>query len=143
MRVDSVLLVDDEVEFVQTLAERMRARGLDVEYVTNGQDAIESARAKTYDAVVLDVAMPGMNGIETLKILLQDHPDLQIMLLTGQATIGDAVEATKLGAVDVLAKPTDIETLVEKIREARKARLSLEEKHALDEIDRIMSTKGW
>ena len=143
MRVDSVLLVDDEVEFVQTLAERMRARGLDVEYVTNGQDAIESARAKTYDAVVLDVAMPGMNGIETLKILLQDHPDLQIMLLTGQATIGDAVEATKLGAVDVLAKPTDIETLVEKIREARKARLYLEEKHALDEIDRIMSTKGW
>ncbi len=143
MRVESVLLVDDEVEFVQTLAERMRARGLDVEYVTNGKDAIESARAKTYDAVVLDVAMPGMNGIETLKILLQDHPDLQIMLLTGQATIGDAVEATKLGAVDVLAKPTDVETLVEKIRQARKARLSLEEKHTLDEIDKIMSTKGW
>ncbi len=143
MRVESVLLVDDEVEFVQTLAERMRARGLDVEYVTNGKDAIESARAKTYDAVVLDLAMPGMNGIETLKILLQDHPDLQIMLLTGQATIGDAVEATKLGAVDVFEKPTDIETLVEKIREARKARLALREQHALDEIDRIMSTKGW
>ncbi len=143
MRVESVLLVDDEEEFVQTLAERMRARGLDVEYVTNGKDAIEFARAKTYDAVVLDLAMPGMNGIETLKILLQDHPDLQIMLLTGQATIGDAVEATKLGAVDVFAKPTDIEKLVEKIREARKARLALEEKHALDEIDRIMSTKGW
>ncbi len=143
MRVESVLLVDDEVEFVQTLAERMQARGLAVEYVTNGHDAIESARSKTYDAVVLDLAMPGMNGLETLKILLRDHPGLQIMLLTGQATVGDAVEATKIGAVDVFEKPTDIETLVEKIREARKARLALEEQHALDEIDKIMSTKGW
>lgn len=143
MKIESVLLVDDEVEFVETLAERMRARGLDVEYATNGKDAIECAKTKTFDAVVLDLAMPGMSGIDTLKFLLEDHPDLQIMLLTGQATIGDAVEATRLGAVDVFEKPTDIETLIEKIREARAARLALEEKHALDEIDRIMSSKGW
>jgi len=143
MKIESVLLVDDEVEFVETLAERMRARGLDVEYTTNGKDAIEFAKAKTFDAVVLDLAMPGMNGIETLKVLLEDHPDLQIILLSGQATVGEAVEATKLGAVDVFEKPTDIEILVKKIREARAARLALEERHALDEIDRIMSSKGW
>lgn len=143
MGIENVLLVDDEVEFVEALAERMRARGLDVEYATNGKDAIERAKTKIFDAVVLDLAMPGMNGIETLKALLEDHPDLQIILLTGQATIGDAVEATRLGAVDVFEKPTDIETLVGKIREARAARLDLDEKHTLDEIDRIMSSKGW
>jgi two-component system response regulator RegA len=143
MQIESVLLVDDEVEFVETLAERMRARGLDVEYTTNGKDAIECAKTTTFDAVVLDLAMPGMSGIETLKVLLEDHPDLQIILLTGQATIGNAVEATKLGAVDVFEKPTDIETLVKKIREARVARLALEEKHTLDEIDKIMSSRGW
>lgn len=143
MRSENVLLVDDEVEFVQTLAERMRARGLIVDYTTNGKDAIERAKTTTFDAVVLDLAMPGMSGIETLKALLEDNPDLQIMLLTGQATVGDAVEATKLGAVDIFEKPTDIETLVEKIRRARAARLALEEKHTLDEIDRIMASKGW
>ena len=143
MGIENVLLVDDEVEFVEALAERMRTRGLDVEFATNGKDAIERAKTKTFDAVVLDLAMPGMNGIETLKALLEDHPDLQVILLTGQATIGDAVEATRLGAVDVFEKPTDIETLVGKIREARAARLALDEKHTLDEIDRIMSSKGW
>ncbi len=143
MKIESVLLVDDEVEFVETLAERMRARGLDVEYTTNGRDAIERSKTTTFDAVVLDLAMPGMSGFETLKVLLEDHPDLQVILLSGQATVGDAVEATRLGAVDVFEKPTDIETLVEKIREARVARLALEEKHTLDEIDRIMASKGW
>jgi two-component system response regulator RegA len=143
MQIETVLLVDDEVEFVEALAERMRARGLGVEYTTNGRDAIERAKNTTFDAVVLDLAMPGMSGLETLEALLEDHPDLQIMLLTGQATIGDAVAATKLGAVDVFEKPTDVETLVKKIREARMARLALEEEHTLAEIDKIMSSKGW
>ena len=143
MRSENVLLVDDEVIFVQTLAERMQARGLDVEYVTNGEDAVQRVKTKNYDAVVLDLAMPGLDGIETLKLMLEDRPDLQIMLLTGQATVSKAVEATKLGAVDVFEKPTDIETLVVQIRQARATRVALEEQRSLEEIERIMSSKGW
>jgi len=143
MRPESVLLVDDEVIFVETLAERMQARGLDVEYVTNGEDAVQMVRKRSYDAVVLDLAMPGLDGIETLELMLEDRPDLQIMLLTGQATISKAVEATKMGAIDVFEKPTDIETLVERIREARAKRVALEEKRSLEEIEGIMATKGW
>ena len=77
-----------------------------------------------FDAVVLDFAMPGMDGLATLKALLAGTPDLQVLLLTGQATIKTAVEATRLGAVDILEKPLDITTLLEKIREARARHVS-------------------
>ena len=143
MRPDAVLLVDDEIEFVSTLAERMRARGLDVDFVTSGVEALQLAKQKTFDAVVLDIAMPGMDGIETLKHLLEDQPDLQVVLLSGQATVKTAVEASKLGAVDVLEKPADVETLVGLIREARAARLAKAEERTQEEIEEIMRTKGW
>ena len=143
MRPDAVLLVDDEIEFVSTLAERMRARGLDVDFVTSGVEALHLAKQKTFDAVVLDIAMPGMDGIETLKYLLEDQPDLQVVLLSGQATVKTAVEASKLGAVDVLEKPADVETLVGLIREARAARLAKAEERTQEEIEEILRTKGW
>lgn len=143
MRPDAVLLVDDELEFVSALAERMRARGLDVEFVTSGFDAIRRVEDKTFDAVVLDIAMPGMDGLETLEKLLHDHPDLQVVLLSGQATIKHAVEASKLGAVDVLEKPADIATLLELIRQARAARIAKEMVRTQEEIDEILRTKGW
>lgn len=119
MSIDRVLLIDDEVEFVDTLAERLRARGLEVEVAYSGMDGVRKSQETKFDAVVLDFAMPGMDGIATLKALLAGTPDLQVMLLTGQATIRAAVEAARLGAVDILEKPTDITTLMEKIREAR------------------------
>ncbi|HEY3357667.1 MAG TPA: response regulator [Polyangia bacterium] len=123
MAIDRVLLVDDEVEFVETLAERLRARGLEVEVALTGPAAVKQAEAARFDAVVLDFAMPGgMDGIATLKALLAATPDLQVMLLTGQATIKTAIDATRLGAVDILEKPLDIATLLEKIREARARR---------------------
>ena len=140
---DRVLLVDDEVEFTATLAERMRARGLEVETADNGALAVEKARARTFDAIVLDFAMPGMNGIETLQALLETNPDLQVILLTGQGTVLTAVEATKLGAMDFLEKPTDIETLIEKIRTARARRLDLAEERSESDIEDILSRRGW
>jgi two-component system response regulator RegA len=143
MASDKVLLVDDEVEFVETLAERMRARGLEVDYTHSGDSAIEKVAQKSYDAIVLDLAMPGMDGMETLRHLLANHPDLQIILLTGQGTIQAAVEATKLGAKDFLEKPTDIEQLIEKIRAARAKRLRLAEQRSADEIKDILSRRGW
>jgi len=104
---------------VGVLAERLRARGLEVEVAYSGMDGVKKSQFTKFDAVVLDFAMPGMDGLATLKALMAGTPDLQVMLLTGQATIKTAVEATRLGAVDILEKPLDITTLMEKIREAR------------------------
>jgi DNA-binding NtrC family response regulator len=143
METERVLLVDDEVEFVETLAERLRARGLDVAVATTGEDGIKRARESVFHAVVLDFAMPGMDGIETLKVLREDNPDVQVMLLTGQATIKAAVEATRLGAVDVLEKPTDIATLMEKIREARAKHLAAKESRSQESVEDIMRRHGW
>ncbi len=120
MLTDRVLLIDDEVEFVDILAERLRARGLEVDVAYSGMDGVSKSQVTKFDAVVLDLAMPGMDGVATLKALLAGTPDLQVMLLTGQATIKTAMDATRLGAVDILEKPMDITTLIEKIRDARK-----------------------
>ncbi len=143
MASDKVLLVDDEVEFVETLAERMQARGLEVDYCHSGDKAIKKVAKKRYDAIVLDLAMPGMDGMQTLKHMMEHHPDLQVILLTGQGTIATAVEATKLGAKDFLQKPTDIDKLMEKIRAARAERMQLDEKRSAAEIEDILSRKGW
>ncbi len=143
MAMDKVLLVDDEVEFIETLAERLRTRGLEVDVAFNGQDGVAQAKQKTYAAVVLDFAMPGMDGLQTLKALLAHNPDLQIMLLTGQATIKTAVEATRLGAVDVLEKPTDVTTLIEKIRAARAKRLALIEQRGQEQVAELLKSRGW
>jgi two-component system, response regulator RegA len=143
MASDKVLLVDDEVEFVETLAERMRTRGLEVDYTHSGDGAVEKASKNHYDAIVLDLAMPGMDGMETLRHLRTNHPDLQIILLTGQGTIQTAVEATKLGAMDFLEKPTDIDQLLDKIKSARVKRMQLDEKRAAEDIENILSRRGW
>ena len=97
------------------LAERLRARGLEVDVAYSGVDGVNKSQATKFDAVVL-IAMPGMDGIAALKALLAGTPDLQVMLLTGQATIKTAMDATRLGAADILEKPMDIPTLIEKIR---------------------------
>ena len=93
MNTEKILLVDDEEEFISVLAERMQARGVKVDAVTSGADAVEQVKETFYDAVILDMAMPGMDGIETLKHLLEVNPDLQVIFLTGKATLEKAVEA--------------------------------------------------
>ena len=143
MSQSTVLLVDDEEDFVEVLAERLEARGLTVDTAASGELALEKAGKRPFDAIVLDMAMPGMNGIETLQGLLQINPDLQVILLTGRATLGQAVEAMKLGALDFLEKPVDIETLVVKISEAATKRSTLEEKRIEDRLSDIMRKKGW
>jgi DNA-binding NtrC family response regulator len=143
MSESTVLLVDDEEEFVGALAERLEVRGLTVDTAESGETALEKAGKRAFDAVLLDMAMPGMDGIETLKGLLRINPDLQVILLTGRATLGQAVEAMKLGALDFLEKPVDIATLVARIEDAAAKRSSLVEKRIEDEISDIMRKKGW
>jgi len=139
----TVLLVDDEKDFTATLAERLETRGLQVDISSNGPDAIGKVRDKTYDALVLDLAMPGMDGLETMKRLLTDNPDLQVILLTGRATVQKGVEAMSSGAMQFLEKPADINLLLEQIEKARANRVLLAEKRVEATITDILRTKGW
>lgn len=139
----TVLLVDDEVEFVEALADRLEARGLQVVKTHTGREALEAAGGKTFDAIVLDMAMPGMDGLETLEGLLQINRDLQVILLTGKATLEQAATAIRIGALDLLEKPADIETLVAKIELAATRRWTLEEKRIEEKVADIMRKKGW
>ena len=138
-----VLLVDDEVDFVEVLADRLEARGLQVVKAHNGSQALEEAEGKVFDAILLDMAMPGMGGIETLEGLLKINPDLQVILLTGQATLEQAATAIRIGALDLLEKPADIETLVSKIELAATRRWAMEEKRIEEKVADIIRKKGW
>jgi DNA-binding NtrC family response regulator len=143
MNETTVLLVDDEEDFVSALGDRLEARGLAVDTAENGESALAKAQKRKFDAILLDMSMPGMNGIETLQGLLAINPDLQVILLTGRATLGQAVDAMKLGALDFLEKPADIETLVEKIAEATEKRATLEGRRTEEELSEILRKKGW
>ena len=140
---DRVLLVDDEESFVEALGKRLNGRGLRAETSNCGEDAIEKAKHQTFDVVVLDLAMPGMDGIEVLKRLLKIDPDFQIILLTGHGSIEKAVEATKLGAMDFLQKPANLSDLLELISAASAKRALLAEKRASERAADVMSKRGW
>jgi len=138
-----VLLVDDEEDFVTVLAERLEARNLQVDTAGNGEIALQKAAEKEYDAIVLDMAMPGMDGTETLQRLHELNPDLQVILLTGQSTLSQAVEAMKRGALDFLEKPADIDTLVDRIEIAATQKSKLEDRRIEKRLDEIVRKKGW
>ena len=116
---EKVLLVDDEPDFLEAMAARMQVRGLDVTTTTSTIDALSMAGSGHFDVIVMDLMMPEMAGLEALKALKDLKPESQIILLTGYATREIEAEALKLGAVDLIEKPADIERLLEKIREAR------------------------
>ena len=116
-----VLLVDDEEEFVTTLAERLKLRGIQVDTAFDGEQALQSIENDPPQLVVLDVLMPGISGLEVLKIMRTDHPDVQVILLTGHGSTRDGIEGMRLGAFDYLVKPVKIEELMEKMQEAVKS----------------------
>jgi DNA-binding NtrC family response regulator len=115
----SLLIVDDEQEFTEIIAQRLRKRGFTVTTAINGETALGCLQ-DSIDVVVLDVAMPGMNGIETLNAIRDHHPLVEVIMLTGQATVDTAVEAIKRGAFNYLMKPCEIDDLVFHIEEALK-----------------------
>ncbi|MFH1077517.1 MAG: response regulator, partial [Pseudomonadota bacterium] len=92
---EKVLLIDDETDFIDALAIRMRSRGMDVSTSTSAKEAIQKAEVEFYDAVVLDLMMPDMNGLEALRALKKKRPELQVILLTGHATVQKGIEAMK------------------------------------------------
>ena len=138
-----VLLVDDEEDFTEVLAERLEARGMVVDTASNGEAALAKANEKSFDAIVLDMAMPGMDGIETLEGLREINPDLQVILLTGRATPSQAAEAIKMGALDLLEKPAEIDTLLARIEEAAEKKCKLEDQRIQRRVEDIMRKKSW
>lgn len=139
----TVLLVDDEEDFLETLTERLKSRGLKVNSVTRGEDAITDVEGKNYDAIIVDLAMPGIDGIETIKRIKEKQPDVEIIMLTGQATVEKSIEAMKHGARDLLEKPVDLEVLLEKIGKAKHKRMLVLEKKSQDEVKNILKSKSW
>jgi len=140
---EKVLLVDDEADFVDALSARLEARDLYVEVARSGAEAVERADGTRFDAIILDLAMPGMDGIETLQQLRTRQPEVQVVLLTGHGTLQKSVQAMKLGAMDFLEKPVDINVLMDKIREAHSRMDQVEEQRTKQIIDEILRTKGW
>ncbi len=138
-----ILLIDDERDLLDALAARLTARGATVDLAECGEDALELIAGANYDAVVLDLSMPGMDGLETLRRIMAINADQQVVVLTGHATVEKGVEAMKLGAVDLLEKPTDFEVLLAKIVEASTKKASLSEKRVQKDIKDILKEKGW
>ena len=140
---EKVLLVDDEVDFLETLCERMRLRDMDVTTSASPLDAIKKVQEKDYDAIIMDLKMPQMDGLQLLKVLKEKNPDLQIILLTGHATVEKGIEAMKLGATDSLEKPVDLNVLTEKIHKAQAKKMIIVKKHTEEHIKEILKVKGW
>lgn len=138
-----VLLVDDEVEFIEGLSQRLEVRGLKVTIATGGEEAVRIADRQEFDAIILDLAMPGMDGLETLRRIRANHPDAEIIMLTGHGSIKSGIQAIKLGAEDFLNKPVDIKLLLRKISEAKAKRALILQKQSLDEIEHILKGKAW
>ncbi len=114
-----VLLVDDEKDFLDIMAERMTARGMDVTATGSAEDALEMVTAESYDAVIMDLIMPHMDGLKALKLFKKLRPELSIILLTGNVPQEKRREAVKLGALAVIEKPADLNLLTQKVEEAK------------------------
>jgi DNA-binding NtrC family response regulator len=129
MALATVLLVDDEVPFVETITKRLTRRDLDIIPAYNGDEALNQLKAHpNIEVVILDVKMPGMDGIETLAEIKNHHPLKEVIMLTGHATVESAIDGMKKGAFDYLMKPCDIDVLVNKVTEAASRKRRQEEK---------------
>ena len=138
-----VLLVDDETEFVEALKERLEIRGLTVYTASDGARALDLVKELNVDAVILDLNMPGMDGIETLKKMRAFDDGLQIVVLTGYGAISKSVEAVRAGARDFLEKPVGIDTLTQVIEEAADSRFTILEERSVKAVENILKTRGW
>jgi len=124
-----VLLVDDEAPFVDTMTKRLAKRKLTVFKSYSGEEALETLKQNSkIDLVILDVKMPGMDGIETLKEIRKEFPLVEVIMLTGHATVETSIEGMRLGAFDYLMKPCDMDVLIEKVNAAVSKKRDHEEK---------------
>lgn len=140
---ERVLLIDDEKEFVDALAQRMRMRDMQVTTANSAKEALTKVEGATFDAIVVDLRMPEMDGLGFLKAVKETHPEMQIIMLTGYGSVSDSVEAMKLGAMDFLEKPADVDQLRAKIADAKARRMLLVEQKSVEKVQRLIQEKGW
>ena len=119
-----ILLIDDEEEFISTLAERLELRDYLCKTAGDGQTGIQMIVNEPFDIAILDLMMPGMNGLNALRQIKQINPDLPVILLTGHGSTKDGMEGMRIGAFDFLIKPLDIYALIDKIKLALASKAS-------------------
>lgn len=125
----NILLVDDDAQFISVMRKRLTKRGMQVFSAYGGDEALQRlAMHDEIEVVILDVNMPGKNGMEMLRLIKQAYPLVEVLMLTGHATVDSAIDGMRLGAADYLMKPCAIEVLVEKVREAVEKKRRHEEK---------------
>lgn len=140
---EKVLLVDDDKDYLEAISERMTSRDVDVTSTLSAEDALEKIKETSYDAIILDLQMPGMDGIETLKAIKAIQPETQVILVTGHGSVGKSVEAMKLGAMDFIEKPADIEELTRRIKEAQALKMVIVQDQLEDRVKAMLRRFGF
>jgi DNA-binding NtrC family response regulator len=140
MKKMKMMLVDDEERFLSTTKKFLGKKGYDVVTATSGAEALEKIRVQNIHVVILDVKMPGMDGIATLKEIKRQFPLIEVIMLTGHATIESAVDGLKSGAIDYLMKPADIDEIIQKAEQAFEKIQDLEEKIRVAQMRKLMKS---
>lgn len=133
-----ILIVDDEVKFLASIAQRLVMRSFEVTTATNGQEAITKAHSEKFDLALLDLKMPGLDGKQVLEILKKEHKYLEVIILTGHGSYESAVECTRLGAFGYLPKPYELEKLLEVLRSAYEARMRKKFESDINKMEKLM-----
>jgi DNA-binding NtrC family response regulator len=139
---EKVLIVDDDKAYLNILSERMRNRGMEVTTTASPVEALRIVETQSFDAIVLDLMMPEMGGIEAFQRIKERNPDLQVIFLTGNPSVSTGVDAMRLGAMDFIPKPADLNELTEKIKQAKVSRAILVEKQAQAKLKKVLTEKS-
>lgn len=134
-----VLVVDDETDFLEMTVKRMKKKGIQIEGVPSGYEAVEKINNENFDVVLLDVKMPGMDGVEVLREIKRVKPLIEVIMLTGHASVESGIEGMKLGAFDYLMKPMELDKILETIQDAYKKKSLQEEKIIQAQIKRDLA----
>jgi two-component system, OmpR family, response regulator len=125
-----VLIVDDEEDFVETIVKRLIDRGLDAIGVTSGREALELMNGKEFDVAVLDVKMPGMDGIETLREMKKKNPSMEVIMLTGHGSVESGIQGLQLGAYNYVMKPVPLNDLLKQMNQAYERKVIEQARHS-------------
>jgi DNA-binding NtrC family response regulator len=143
MSIAKVLMVDDEVDFIETFSERLNMRNLETSKANSGEEALQILEnTSDIEVVILDVKMPGMDGIETLAEIKKRYPLVEVIMLSGHADVESAIEGMKQGAFDYLMKPCDMDQIIAKVTDAAAKKRQHEEKIIQARIKEITSRQA-